>query len=151
VTLANWRLLNGLILRNIQTINPVSDFHQFVETAPDALQKEITKGREFIEFIQEEDKLLSKLLSWGGSGLFRIGNTMNHSCNPNTVIASCYPDYRIKAIALRSIKKGEELHFSYIDETQPFAVRQQKLREQYLFTCQCEKCKVEASLLQRTK
>jgi SET domain-containing protein len=66
---------------------------------------------------------------------------MNHSCDPNTVITSPFNDYRIKAIALRHIEKGEELCFSYIDETQPFHIRQKELKEKYLFACVCTKCK----------
>lgn len=43
-------------------------------------------------------------------------------------------------IALRDIRKGEELTISYIDETLPFKDRQAKLKTMYMFTCTCPKC-----------
>ncbi len=48
--------------------------------------------------------------------------------------------YRITFLAIKPIKKGDELSISYIDETKPFAERQRILTETYAFICQCEKC-----------
>jgi SET and MYND domain-containing protein len=43
--------------------------------------------------------------------------------------------------ALRPIKAGEEIFIKYAETTNPFGVRQAELKERYLFTCQCTKCK----------
>jgi len=101
---------------------------------------EFLEHKSFEKFLAEED--LSSLTISGGSGLFRLGNSMNHSCCPNVVVATCFKDHRIKVIALRTISKGEQLCFSYIDETQPFCARQKELKEKYLFDCTCNKCQL---------
>eukprot|EP01117_Protostelium_nocturnum_P017830 TRINITY_DN732_c0_g1_i4.p1 TRINITY_DN732_c0_g1~~TRINITY_DN732_c0_g1_i4.p1 ORF type:complete len:205 (+),score=0.42 TRINITY_DN732_c0_g1_i4:640-1254(+) len=142
VHINNWRSINGLLLRNAQTIHPVSQWHQFVELASPQAQSQIDKGG-FMDFLQNNSTLLEGLLPTGGSGLFLIGNSMNHSCRPNCVVASSFPDHHIKVIALREIKKGEQLCFSYIDEEQPCSSRQQQLWDRYLFHCKCHKCKEE--------
>ena len=36
---------------------------------------------------------------------------------------------------------------SYIDEYQPFIIRQKKLKSYYDFVCGCQKCKMEGRLL----
>lgn len=69
---------------------------------------------------------------------------MNHSCRPNCVVMTSSSDFHIRLVALRKIHKGEELTFSYIDESQPFMIRQKQLMERYLFRCKCERCKQEA-------
>lgn len=129
-----------MILRNTQTILPISDFHQFLENLPKDKQKKIFGNLNFIDFIQEKHIFFKKLNPIGGSGLFRIANCMNHSCIPNCIISSCFNDSRIKIIAIKKIKKGEELTFSYIDENQTFENRQQQLLKYYYFHCLCEKC-----------
>ncbi|PRP81795.1 putative fatty-acid-CoA ligase FadD9 (fatty-acid-CoA synthetase) (fatty-acid-CoA synthase) [Planoprotostelium fungivorum] len=140
VTIERWRSFNGMIHRNAQTILPVSKFHRFVETANPTLQGEITGGRDFITFLEEESDILEKLLPLGGSAMCRLANSMNHSCQPNSVVASCFPDFRIKLIALDDIQPDQELTFSYIDENLPLRERRKQLQDGYRFTCQCPKC-----------
>lgn len=146
VTLANWRLFNGMILRNTQCVQPVSDLHVYLESCNE-LQQQKLLGKPFIEFVQSDTQFLNTLTINGGSALFRLGNSMNHSCNPNVIITTPFNDHRIKVMALRDIKRGEELCFSYIDESQPLLQRQSELLQKYLFTCKCEKCSRELKMM----
>lgn len=146
ITLSNWQLFQGMILRNVQCIRPVSDFSVFVETASNDLQKLIFASNSissFDQFIQTYQQMLESLTICGGSGLFTLANSMNHSCNPNVVIMSPFPNYQIQVVAIQDISPGDELTFSYIDETQPFEVRQKILLEKYLFKCNCSKCQAK--------
>lgn len=97
---------------------------------------------------------------------------MNHSCDPNVIVVSCFNSYLIRVIAIKEIKQvyyylvndrydidynmtwicqGDELCFSYIDEEAPFEERQRQLQELYLFQCRCEKCKLEAKIHDQIK
>ncbi len=62
----------------------------------------------------------------------------NHSCDPNAVIVMDGPKLSFRS--LKSIAKDEEIFISYIDISNPFARRQQELKERYYFTCACSKC-----------
>jgi SET and MYND domain-containing protein len=63
---------------------------------------------------------------------------LNHSCDPNAVVG--FDQGRIFVKALRPIKEGEQIFISYIDSTNPFAVRQKSLLDRYFFNCTCSKC-----------
>ncbi|RYP93243.1 hypothetical protein DL770_000618 [Monosporascus sp. CRB-9-2] len=62
----------------------------------------------------------------------------NHSCEPNAILVFNQPQTLLRA--LKPIKKGEEVLMRYVEETNPFSVRQADLRERYYFSCQCPKC-----------
>src|SRR3990167_3976693 len=91
------------------------------------------------EFIQTNE-FLRDLSVVGASSMLQIGNCMNHSCYPNVVAACGHSDSRIQYIACRDIQKGEELVRSYIDETRPYAARQDKLSSSFGFKCYCTLC-----------
>lgn len=74
ITLANYRLLNGMILRNTQCIKPVSDLAYYLENSSEEQQVRIL-GKTFFEFIQTESEYLDTLTISGGSGLFLLGNS----------------------------------------------------------------------------
>jgi SET and MYND domain-containing protein len=63
---------------------------------------------------------------------------LNHSCDPNAVVG--FDQGTIFVKALRPIKDGEQISISYIDNTNPFAVRQKELLDRYFFNCTCSKC-----------
>ncbi|KAI1962977.1 hypothetical protein LOZ58_002601 [Ophidiomyces ophidiicola] len=63
----------------------------------------------------------------------------NHSCSPNTSVD--FDGSRVFARALRKISKGEQIYISYIEATDPYAVRQHELSSRYFFKCKCSKCK----------
>ena len=65
---------------------------------------------------------------------------INHSCTPNAIIVFDGPKLTVRA--LDAIASGDEVLISYIDSTAPYGVRQAELRDQYFFTCSCEKCQL---------
>uniref|UniRef100_A0A8C5MT75 [histone H3]-lysine(4) N-trimethyltransferase n=1 Tax=Leptobrachium leishanense TaxID=445787 RepID=A0A8C5MT75_9ANUR len=73
-----------------------------------------------------------------GVGLYPSMSLLNHSCDPNCVIV-----FEGKCLHLRTVKeipKGEELTISYIDVMMPTRQRQNQLKRQYCFTCDCHRC-----------
>lgn len=55
---------------------------------------------------------------------------------------------RISIVALRDIKKGEEITINYLDfENVPVTERRKLLKQKYLFDCTCERCLKELQLL----
>jgi SET and MYND domain-containing protein len=73
-----------------------------------------------------------------GLGLYFNAVFFNHSCIPNVVHSTKGPvEY---FYALRSIKKGEELTISYISLKENTVCRMEKLREYFLFSCDCARC-----------
>jgi hypothetical protein len=148
VTLSNYRLLNGMILRNIQRIVPTSDLARHWEHHPEEIPNDLFPQchGNFAEFVRRHAETALEPLCLAGSGLFAIGNSMNHSCEPNAIIVTGGSTFRIAARALGDIYPGEELTFSYIDEDQPVALRQRELKEKYCFDCRCPKCKRELGL-----
>ncbi|KAI1367032.1 hypothetical protein F5Y08DRAFT_102678 [Xylaria arbuscula] len=65
-------------------------------------------------------------------------SSANHSCDPNAVLVFNQPRHEMRA--LRKIKAGEEIFLSYIEATNPSHVRQEQLKDCYLFTCKCATC-----------
>lgn len=60
-----------------------------------------------------------------------------------------YPDvfqkprgvYRLMQIkTIRAVQKGDPLTISYIDTSLPVAARRQRLRDDYYFDCECDRC-----------
>eukprot|EP00903_Cladosiphon_okamuranus_P012967 g12103.t1 len=73
-----------------------------------------------------------------GLGLFPEAAMFNHGCRPN-----CQAWWRGSKLEIRCTKPvpaGEELCFSYIPVDQPSAVRRAQLRDNWFFTCLCERC-----------
>ncbi|KAI0976112.1 hypothetical protein F4678DRAFT_416007 [Xylaria arbuscula] len=73
-----------------------------------------------------------------GMGFDPLISRANHSCDPNAELIFNQPRHEIRA--LRKIDVGEEILIKYIDTSNPFCVRQEALKEQYYFACQCTKC-----------
>lgn len=96
------------------------------------------------ELIEEQgmDTLFPPL---DGTAFYALICRINHSCDPNVRVTYVNsPQFGLQAhlIALRPIQPGEELLQSYIDQFQPFAVRQKALKD-YGFQCECTKCLAE--------
>jgi hypothetical protein len=86
------------------------------------------------------------------SGLFRVCCTMNHSCDPNCTVIGL-GDGRsnlVAVVALRDIKKGEELTISYIDDDMTYSQRQNELKD-YQFQCGCKRCLADKKKIQLKK
>jgi len=147
INLSNFRHMNGAIHRNAQTISPVTDLHMLMSgispTEQDNIMATINSGSQLpfaTVFHVMASPMMRDLTIRGGSGLFVVANSMNHSCAPNVTVISCFNSHTARIAALRDILPGEELCFSYINENLPFRERQKLLAQLYLFSCQCSKC-----------
>ncbi|KAK7032043.1 hypothetical protein VNI00_013411 [Paramarasmius palmivorus] len=84
-------------------------------------------------------------------GTFNDVSKINHSCRPNVEPHWDSPTFSMHLRAVRDIKKGEELCFSYIsDLLVPASSRQRDLRS-YGFECTCEACSDAAASDARRK
>ncbi|XP_021782942.1 N-lysine methyltransferase SMYD2 isoform X3 [Papio anubis] len=81
-----------------------------------------------------EDEELSHL----GSAIFPDVALMNHSCCPNVIVT--YKGTLAEVRAVQEIKPGEEVFTSYIDLLYPTEDRNDRLRDSYFFTCECQEC-----------
>jgi hypothetical protein len=80
-----------------------------------------------------------------GSGFYGLHSCFNHSCDPNCrVLVPRHDTENAKVIVqvVQDVEVGEELTVSYIEEDEPYNIRQQQLRD-YGFECQCERCVME--------
>ena len=71
---------------------------------------------------------------------------INHSCAPNAEIKFADNSSTLTLVCVKSIGAGEEIYISYLDECElqrSRHSRQKALRENYLFTCECERCERE--------
>ncbi|XP_053238691.1 histone-lysine N-methyltransferase SMYD3 isoform X5 [Podarcis raffonei] len=73
-----------------------------------------------------------------GVGLYPSMSLLNNSCDPNCVIVFEGPRLHLRCI--RDIEMGEELTISYIETMMPTPDRQQHLKRQYCFECDCPMC-----------
>jgi hypothetical protein len=78
-----------------------------------------------------------------GTALFTVGCSINHSCSPNVSPVWC-PDADqpivLNFVALKDIKQGEELNFSYIDATLESVEERRLMLKDYGFVCECSRC-----------
>ncbi|TKC49329.1 hypothetical protein EI555_021498 [Monodon monoceros] len=81
-----------------------------------------------------EDEELSHL----GSAVFPDVALMNHSCCPNVIVT--YKGTLAEVRAVQEIHPGEEVFTSYIDLLYPTEDRNDRLRDSYFFTCECQEC-----------
>lgn len=132
VSLEVFRIFNGVIQRNASRVQPLTDIHLLLSAAAAASEKDVLAA------LSSE---WASRLSVGGTALFAVANTINHSCAPNAQFASATTDHRITLVCASKIAADDEITVSYIDETQPKKQRLEELKSKYLFTCQCDKCK----------
>ncbi|XP_053424627.1 SET and MYND domain-containing protein 4 isoform X2 [Nycticebus coucang] len=78
------------------------------------------------------------------TGVFPVVSLLNHSCSPNTSISFSGTVATIRAS--QQIGKGQEILHCYgpHESRMGVAERQQKLRSQYFFDCNCPACQTEA-------
>ncbi|XP_037679845.1 N-lysine methyltransferase SMYD2 isoform X2 [Choloepus didactylus] len=81
-----------------------------------------------------EDEELSHL----GSAIFPDVALMNHSCCPNVIVT--YKGTLAEVRAVQEISPGDEVFTSYIDLLYPTEDRNDRLRDSYFFTCECQEC-----------
>jgi SET and MYND domain-containing protein len=137
--------LHGILTRNAHHLNPLSDFHIYLEGLSAfnqaLLVSQYDEEMKPMDFVQTE---WMKNLTVEGTGLFEITNSINHSCRPNSMVVHCNTDHTISVVSKVEITHGTEITISYIDETLPKAERQAKLKEFYNFECKCVKCLEES-------
>lgn len=75
-----------------------------------------------------------------GTGIFPRASMINHNCRPNCLWQT-YKNNLIVVKAQTKIKKGEELYISYLDTTMDSKNRQQDLKLNYNFDCDCQGCR----------
>jgi hypothetical protein len=152
--LERFRRYNSAIMRNAQTVQPVSDLHDFLvdlgeeDVAPVvhgfiAVAIGATRSLTLLDVLDSD--AMAALNVVGASGLYSVANSMNHSCAPNAVVVSSFPDCRIRVVAVRDIAAEEEVCFSYVDENLPLEERRAKLLNYYQFLCECPRCLAELS------
>lgn len=73
-----------------------------------------------------------------GSAIYIAESAFDHSCTPNAapIFSGMYMEIR----ALKEIKAGEKFTINYVDLKGNREKRQQQLKEQYFFDCECERC-----------
>ena len=82
--------------------------------------------------------VLDELFSLVGHGVYPGAALLQHSCAPSCLLV--YKGTTLHAIALGSLKAGDELTHAYVDLCQPVRVRQRLLQESHNFTCACPRC-----------
>lgn len=83
-----------------------------------------------------------------GVGLYTLQSSINHSCTPNAEPTFLHNNHRLSLVALKDIQEGEEICISYLDECMLLRSRHSRRKElmaNYLFLCDCPKCKDQAS------
>ncbi|KAH8288896.1 hypothetical protein KR054_011632 [Drosophila jambulina] len=83
-----------------------------------------------------------------GSGLYLLQSKINHSCVPNACSTFPYSNDIVVMKTLVPIQEGDEICISYLDECMLERSRHSRhkvLRENYIFVCQCPKCRAQAS------
>lgn len=80
-----------------------------------------------------------------GMGFYPLQALVRHSCVPNATTAKADDDDTGDAVllALRTIRNGEEVTLSYVDNNASLEERTQELADRYGITCYCDKCGVE--------
>ena len=75
-----------------------------------------------------------------GAGIYPVGALLNHSCLSNCVLSYVGKTHVQVIRALVDLKPGDEICHSYCETGNPRWIRQKKLREDYGFGCECERC-----------
>ena len=123
---------SALLREIIKTVTLVRSFSWASTLGSDTLTKVVlikaTNAHEF----NQENRI--------GVVLFKLGSKLRHSCQPNILYTSLRDQGKGSFVALRDITDGEELLIQYISGPYTIPMRQELLRTQYLFTCDCIAC-----------
>ncbi|GFO21323.1 SET and MYND domain-containing protein 5 [Plakobranchus ocellatus] len=141
--------LFALIGTNGQGIGS-SSFSRWVK-ATERLQLGDAEKQQLEDTIEKVYDVLEEVsgafLDCEGSGLYQLQSAANHSCVPNAEITFQHGDHTLTLVALENIGPEEEITISYLgccDQERGRHSRQKALRENYLFTCGCDKCLSQA-------
>ena len=78
-----------------------------------------------------------------GAAIIPSISYINHSCAPNATTIYYYPGGPIVLSALKAIPKNHEINIAYCDTKKNKKTRQNYLKDNYFFHCQCPKCQPE--------
>lgn len=95
------------------------------------------------QIYDDMDSVVGIFLNNEGSALYALQRYINHSCEPNAAPHFLNSDFTLSMMAVRNIEAGEEICISYLDECileRSRHTRQKILRENYVFTCHCNRC-----------
>ncbi|XP_068432776.1 N-lysine methyltransferase SMYD2-like [Clinocottus analis] len=92
-----------------------------------------------------EDDELSNL----GTAIYPDVALINHSCLASVIVT--YNGTSAEVRAVQNMKPGDEVLISYIDVLYPTDDRNNRLRECYYFTCDCNDCKTKAKDKEKLK
>ncbi|XP_054474747.1 N-lysine methyltransferase SMYD2-B [Anoplopoma fimbria] len=95
-------------------------------------------------FTIEDDEL-----SHMGTAIYPDVALINHSCLPSVIVT--YNGTAAEVRAVRNMKPGDEVLISYIDLLYPSDDRNNRLRESYYFTCDCQDCKTKSKDKEKLK
>ncbi|KAL2017321.1 hypothetical protein VTK56DRAFT_2294 [Thermocarpiscus australiensis] len=76
-----------------------------------------------------------------GYALDLVTAVINHSCDPNAF--AFFEGRQLRVRSLRKIAAGEEITICYLDPTIYVAGRQDILKREHFFVCECKRCKSE--------
>uniref|UniRef100_A0A668A500 [histone H3]-lysine(4) N-trimethyltransferase n=1 Tax=Myripristis murdjan TaxID=586833 RepID=A0A668A500_9TELE len=77
-----------------------------------------------------------------GTALYPDVALINHSCLPSVIVT--YNGTMAEVRAVQDMNPGDEVLISYIDLLYPTDDRNDRLRESYYFTCDCQECKTKS-------
>ncbi|KAI3728474.1 hypothetical protein L6452_17111 [Arctium lappa] len=85
-------------------------------------------------------------------GIYPMASFFNHDCLPNAcrfdyidVIGSASSNTVITIRMIHDVPQGREICLSYFPVNLKYSERQKRLRDDYGFVCDCDRCKVEAN------
>ncbi|KAI4457651.1 set and mynd domain-containing protein 5 [Holotrichia oblita] len=110
--------------------------------------EETVKLDQFIDKLYEDmDSHSGSFLNNEGVALYCLQSACNHSCMPNAEATYLHNNSKLSLVALTDISAGDEICMSYLDECtlqRSRYSRNKELGENYLFTCTCPKCELQA-------
>ncbi|BBN16381.1 protein MpATXR10 [Marchantia polymorpha subsp. ruderalis] len=133
-------------LNNLEIVvpSPVEDYFIYIDDLPkdDQSAHAGTVTRPFLDALGSEYATYCT-----GTGFFALQSCVNHSCRPNAKAFKREEDRDGAAVllAIRPIRKGEEITISYIDENHDLEERQALLAD-YGFVCSCSRCIEDSSM-----
>ncbi|XP_024391830.1 histone-lysine N-methyltransferase ATXR2 isoform X1 [Physcomitrium patens] len=137
------RIIGMFELNNLDLVvaSPVEDYFLYIDDLPPAAKAEAEAyTKPFLEALGDDYAAYCE-----GSAFYTLQSCMNHSCRPNARAFKRDEDRDGHAVllALRPIKKGEEVTISYIDEDASLEERRAALAD-YAFLCRCSRCLEES-------
>ncbi|KAK5581182.1 hypothetical protein RB653_001212 [Dictyostelium firmibasis] len=148
ITKERYYQFNSILKLNSSDVQPISILEELIDnkvSKADIKDSSIKIGDEVIEIdsigeFLENNKLPT--ISIKGVGLYRVINSINHSCEPNVFCSFSKNNHSMTIYPSKiPLKKGQEINISYINENLAYTQRQKLLKENYSFNCSCKKCK----------